>query len=109
MNLTAFSGLVAEEDFPRVVRAFDRAITRSFDAHGMSHPTRAEVKARFDACVRILRVLRGDMRWGLTKSLDHVPAFLADELAGRKWEPRVRASWIVGPDGNPVDSEKVLV
>lgn len=52
-----------------------------------------ERKRRLTMCEKIIRTLRGDMKWSLTRILDHLPEYLRAELDGESWEPSARASW----------------
>lgn len=100
MELTAFRGLVSEEDFGRVTRYIDSAITKTLDEDKMSVVTRAEIKRRFELCAKILTVILGDVKWGIKKALDHLYPYLRMELNGEDWTAAAtdedkRNSWIV--------------
>jgi len=56
--------------------------------------TQAEVRRRFGICERLFRQLRGDLHWGLTRVLDHLPTYLRYELDGQPWEPDARSCWM---------------
>ncbi len=53
-----------------------------------------ERRRRLALCEKIIRTLRGDMKWSLTRILDHLPEYLRAELDGESWEPSTRESWI---------------
>lgn len=89
----AFLDLVSEEQVAHVMRAVERAIADSFATCG-GPMTAAEVRRRFAICERIVRELRGDLRWGLQRVLDHLPHYLRCELDGTPWKPDERAVWV---------------
>jgi hypothetical protein len=90
----AFANLIeSERDLARVTLAIEDAIARSFETHPMRHPTQAEVKRRFDMCARIFERLRGQLGWGLVRTLDLMPLYLDTELNGSIWTPDARACW----------------
>jgi hypothetical protein len=105
MTLTAFSGLVSEQEFGIVVRRFNTAISRTIDEDfgPQGVPSREVIKRRFDRCVAILKVLRGDMRWPLVRCLDHVGVYLRKDIDGVPWEPDARKSWFAADDGAQID------
>lgn len=89
----AFLDLVAADQVGRVALAIERVIADSFAADG-ARPTGHEVRRRFAICERLVRQLRGDLRWGLARVLDHLPHYLRCELDGVAWEPDPRALWV---------------
>lgn len=88
-----FSGLVEPANLPRIVDGLTAVIDRSFQQDGATM-TRSEVKRRFDICTEIFRQLRGDLRWGVGRILDHLPRYLRAELNGETWEPEQRTMWL---------------
>lgn len=93
------AGLVKDERLlARVVLGFEEAIVYSFgqDAERDGREPRmtgAEVKRRFDACVRIFKTLRGDLGWSVERTMDHMPRLLRAELDGVPWVSDGRAMW----------------
>lgn len=69
------------------------AIELSFAQDG-STITQSEVKRRFRVCENIFKQLRGDMKWGIDRIIDHLPRYLRAELDGDAWEPDQRRCWI---------------
>ena len=55
-----------------------------------------ERRRRLSMCTKIIRTLRGDLKWSLVRILDHLPEYLRAELDGESWEPGARESWITG-------------
>ncbi len=53
--------------------------------------TQAETRRRFGICEKWFRIMRGDLRFGLTKTLDLLPQALRSELDGTKFEPQAGA------------------
>jgi hypothetical protein len=87
-----FSALVDSKLVGSAVLGFQRAIERSFvEDHGPQ--TQAEIKRRFDICARVFRVLRGDLKWSVTRILDHLPRYLRCELDGQPWKPDASTIW----------------
>jgi hypothetical protein len=82
----------------RAVLGIEHAVRRSFEADG-ARMTAAEVRRRFGICERLFRQLRGDLRWGLHRVLDHLPRYLRCELDGQAWEPDRRTIWM--PEDGP--------
>jgi hypothetical protein len=78
----------------QVTGAFEAMIARSLETHPMRHATHAEVKRRFEICASIFVRLRGELRWGIARTLDRMPAYFEAELDGSAWTPDERASWM---------------
>jgi len=95
----AFVDLVSEEHVARVTLAIECAIADSLQTDG-GRPTAAEVRRRFAICERVVRQLRGDLRWGLQRVLDHLPRYLRCELDGVAWTPDEREIWV--PEDDPL-------
>ncbi len=91
----AFLDLVEQGQLAQALFAMERVVTRSFEVDG-SRLTAAEVRRRFQICERLFRQLRGDLRWGLVRVLDHLPHYLRCELDGQAWEPDRRTCWMPG-------------
>lgn len=91
----AFTKLL-EKDRQRaqVVGAFEAMIARSLETHPMRHLTHAEVKRRFDMCAGIFERLRGQLGWGIARTLDRMPQYFQAELNGSQWTPDERACWM---------------
>ena len=90
-----FLDLVEQGQLVQAVLAIERAVTGSFEVDG-SWMTAAEVRRRFQICERLFRQLRGDLRWGLVRVIDHLPHYLRCELDGQAWEPDRRTCWMPG-------------
>ena len=99
-----FASLVTEDKVGKVVIGIEAAVAQSFmeDAqpgriiivHGGNRITQAEIKRRGEMCIKIFRVLRGDLKWTVERILDHLALYLRKELDGVTWEPEARrASW----------------
>lgn len=86
--------LEGNEDIPKIVRGFHRAIEGSFRSERTSVQTDTEVRRRFDICARIYRQLRGDLKWSVSRIMDHLPKYLRCELDGEAWKPDDRQAWI---------------
>ena len=95
---TPFLDIADSEQVQRAVLGIERAVARSFETDA-ARMTDAEVRRRFGICERLFRQLRGDLRWGLHRVLDHLPHYLRCELDGQAWEPDRRTIWM--PDDGP--------
>lgn len=96
--------LVAENDVGRVTNAFVEVIADSFAAD-KSRQTGAEIKRRFDLCSKIFENLRGDLKWTVSRALDHLPRYLRCELDGEPYDPKAepkRVLWTPDTLGDPL-------
>ena len=91
--MAAFLDLISEDQVAHVTLAIERTILESFRADG-SRMTGDELRRRFGICERLVRHLRGDVRWGLQRVLDHLPRYLRCELDGVSWTPDAREVWV---------------
>lgn len=90
-----FLDLLGCGELARATAGLERVVARSFEADG-ARMTGAEIRRRFGICERLFRQLRGDLRWGLARVLDHLPHYLRCELDGLPWEPDRRTCWMPG-------------
>jgi hypothetical protein len=88
-----FSGLIEVGQVERVTIAFEETIALSFLAD-KARMTQAEIKRRFNICVDIFKKLRGDLHWGIDRTLHFLPSYLRDELEGVAWTPDRRTMWM---------------
>lgn len=94
-----WKSLVESKDVARVTVGFENAIAASFDHDQLQaviaihRVTQAEIKRRFGICAKVFEVLRGDLKWSIPRTLDHIPIYLRNELDGDPWEPSARSSW----------------
>ncbi|TAJ75041.1 MAG: hypothetical protein EPO42_14375 [Gallionellaceae bacterium] len=107
MDYGVFASLVTEDQVAKVVRGFEAAIMASFATDQARLPvvstrelriTHAEMKRRTEMCMRMFKELRGDLKWGVDRILDRLPAFLRCELDGIPWKPDDRTIWT--PEGD---------
>lgn len=107
MEAGVFASLVTEDKIAPVVHGIEQAVALSFAedrepgriilVHALPRITKAEMSRRVQLCIKIFRILRGDLKWGLERILDSLPEFLRKELDGIPWEPEAkRASWFAG-------------
>jgi hypothetical protein len=99
-----FAGLVEDGNITKVVIGIEAAVLQSFETdQARTSPlllrqvsiTHDEVKRRGRICTQLFRELRGDLKWGVDRILDHLPSFLRKELDGIPWQPEARrASWV---------------
>lgn len=81
-----------------VTNGIEAAITKSFRTHPMRHKTEAEVRRRFDICVRWFRTFRTDSRFkfSIDRCVNELPKALRAELDGVTYTPHTRALWTPG-------------
>jgi hypothetical protein len=72
------------------------AVEHSFAVAKMRNITTAEIKRRFDICVKWAVTLRGEVKpgWTTKRIVDALPNILAAELSGKGWQPDSRLCWI---------------
>ena len=99
MSPGVWKSLVSENEVGRVALAFEDAIAASFAFDQMQSVisihriTQAEVKRRFEICAKIFEWCRGDLKWSVPRTLDHLPVYLRNELDGVQWQPSTRETW----------------
>lgn len=92
----SFKDLVgSKRHLGKVTLAIETAIQVSF-ATNEGTITQSEVKRRFELCQKIFKILRGDLKWGIERIIDHLPQYLTAELNGSDWDPgtQQRQCWI---------------
>lgn len=94
MDAPALERLVGRENVPRVVAALTTIVESSFDVCPVRHLTRSAVKERVDICMRLLSRLKGELRWSLPKTLDHLAEYLVYELNGVSYTPTTATRWV---------------
>ena len=103
MDVGVFSSLVSTNQIPQVVKGIESAVLRSFEedrqpgriilTSGVQQTiTRDKVKDRTQRCIKIFRVLRGDLHWGVARIVDSLPRILRQDLDRVNWEPEARRS-----------------
>ncbi len=85
----------------QLVNAITEAIYQSFlSPEGrMTNAPMDEKRRRFAICMDWAQVLRGDLKWGMQRICDNIPAILKTELSGNKWRPDDRRCWISSDGG----------
>lgn len=101
--------LLVEDQVGRVTNAFTEIIGASMVADGCT-PTAAEIKRRFDICLKVFCEVRADLKWAVERILDSLPVWLRCELDGGRYSPSneaPRASWVqrVDPTGRTVSGD----
>ena len=87
------------EDFNRVFDSMEHTIMASFAidraVFGRNPKiTNEKVAARYKICEKWFRIMRGDLGWGLTRTLDTLPKALACELLDEEYDPTtMSAGW----------------
>jgi len=84
---------LGRDDLARVVVAIEVTVMKSLREDG-ARATGDEIQQRFDICECLIRLLRGDLGWGLQRVIDHLPHYLRCELDGQRWEPDRRTIWM---------------
>lgn len=88
----ALAKLIADHEVGRVTRALILIIYQSFVEDG-SRKTFAETQRRFDICIELFKMLRGDMHYSIERTLDTIPHALRCKLDRIPWEPSKRNTW----------------
>ena len=88
----ALARLIADNEVGRVTRAIILIIYQSFMEDG-SRKTYAETQRRFDICIELFKMLRGDMKYSIGRALDTMPHALRCKLDRIPWEPSKRNTW----------------
>jgi hypothetical protein len=87
-----FADLLAQDQIGRVTLGIESAVAASIREDG-SQWTGAEIRRRFNICVRLVKQLRGELGWAVARVLDHLPRYLRCELDGIAWVPEARTVW----------------
>lgn len=99
-------------DFNRVFDSLEHTIMASFaiDYAVLGREpeiTEEKVKARFKICEKWFRVMRGELGFGLVKTLDLIPKALACELTDQEYDPEKEGSaWFSSSIGHELDRIK---
>lgn len=101
MDASAIAHVVGEENVTRVASELSSIVEASFVVAPVRRLTRSAIQERIDICLRLLRLLRGDLKWSLTKALDHVAEYLVYELNGVAYTPNPSSTWSPGPRRTP--------
>lgn len=77
---------------PGGIRTAVNGITDSVALSYLSHPmkngaTKAENARRAQICIRLLRVMRGDLGWSVQRCVDTLGTALTSELDDVRWTP----------------------
>lgn len=83
------------EDFQRVFERLEHTILMSFaiidkKLYGKVEITQEAIKQRFSICEKWFRIMRGEIGYGLTETLDMLPKALACDLLGIPYDPKKR-------------------
>lgn len=103
---TPFMDLVRDEEqlrrvFASIVATIDRSFREDATRYGQEHAKRVrtdtEMKRRADILGRWFRVMRGELDWGVARTLDELPRALRAELDGGTYTPpEARSLWAAG-------------
>lgn len=97
MKIGTLVDMVGEGQLSAVTEAIALAIGISYDFDfDKARQTAAETKRRFELCLKVFGILRGDAKWSTSRCIDHLAGYLRAELDGIKWEPSKRACWMPG-------------
>lgn len=79
----------------KLADASAKAVAESFAYAPVAERTAAEVRRRSNICLDLVGVLRGDLRWSIPKTADHVGVYLRCELLGIAYDPskNTRGAW----------------
>ena len=86
---------------PKAVGTVTNGILAAVHASLVSHPmlglTQAEIKRRFDICLRWFKELRFERKFSIERCVDEMPKALRAELDGLPYQPHGRSLWM--PEG----------
>lgn len=90
-----FADLITDQPAIRlVVNGITDAVAMSYVSHPMRQgATGKENKRRTQICVKLVRLMKGDLKWSVQRCVDELPAALQIELSGQRWQPPARDSW----------------
>lgn len=90
-------------DYERIVRAFQEIVRDSLVTHPMRQLTGAEIKRRGKILEEHFRIMRGDKKWSLDRSLQEVRQALLAVLDGKEyeWPPDAQVLYGVDPGMEP--------
>lgn len=80
-----------------VTNGITKAIAKSFRSHPMRHQTGAEVKRRFEICVKWFKLLRMEKKWSIDRAVSELHKALRAELDGSEYKPDERSVWAPEP------------
>lgn len=94
MSTSPFLDLLSDPmDIKAVVNSITDAVAVSYVSHPMRKQTDREDRRRTQICLRLFRLMRGDVRWPVRRCVDTMAEALQVELSGKKWTPDPRSSW----------------
>jgi hypothetical protein len=89
-------GMLGREGMKKFAAAAFTTLDTSFKEQNMRNPTQAEIRRRFEICVKWAKVMRGDLQWGLDRVCDNLQHALRAELLGQEYKPDNRSCWMPG-------------
>jgi hypothetical protein len=95
------------DDFEHVFSSLEHTILSSFALDAQltgSAPkiTTEEIRRRFSICEHWFRVMRGELGWGLRRTLDAIPKALANTLLGFEYDPSSEGEHGWGPEASSI-------
>lgn len=79
------------------VEGITTAVAISYVSHSVRNRTKAEDKRRTQICLKLIRVMKGELKWSVQRCVDELPTALQVELSGQRWMPPTRDSWFATP------------
>jgi len=91
------ASLLEAEQLPRVINLVTDAVYVSLKRDGVKQATGHEVTRRWAVCMKLIGVMRGDLKWSLPRITDTLSAALHTELhTATGWEPPRGSLWLPG-------------
>lgn len=87
-----FLDLLDVQTRARVADAITSALATSFE-FDHARQTDAEVRRRFEVCLKLAAIMRHDMHWSWSRICDTLPDALRSMLDNGEWVPPTRNAW----------------
>lgn len=108
---TVFLAAQTTGELAKIQRIFENIIRDSYKTHSMRHHTYDEDKRRIAILIRYFRIMRGDKKWSLDRSLQMVRQALFAELDGHEyqWPPDDQVLYGVDRGVEPIAEQLSLI
>lgn len=93
MDAALVSLLTKPQDMKRVVEAVTTAVAISYVSHPVRNRTDAEDARRSRRAIAIVKTMRGDLKWSVSRTCDSLPQALQSDLSGIDWASARRSWW----------------
>lgn len=90
----------------QLVDGITAAVAISYAREGGTRTDSAD-RERTRICIELVRVMRGDMQWSVSRIIDSLPDAICKRLRGEDWEPEKNPAWAGGNSRLVVDPSKL--